>query len=55
MDLPKGLVTTSTRIPSHLEDPNAIDTLDIAQLWKGKPTLPLSIGNRLCFFLFPDN
>lgn len=42
MDLPKGLVTTSTRIPSHLEDPNVIDALDIARLWKGKahpPTL----------------
>lgn len=52
MDLPKGLVTTFPRIPSHLEDPNVIDALDIARLWKGKAH-PLSIDDRLFSPFFP--
>ncbi|OJJ83040.1 GATA-like domain-containing protein [Aspergillus glaucus CBS 516.65] len=45
MDLPKGLVTTSTRIPSHLEDPNVIDALGIARLWKVYHTNPAVHNN----------
>ncbi|ODM20780.1 hypothetical protein SI65_03833 [Aspergillus cristatus] len=45
MDLPKGLVTTSTRIPSHLKDPNVIDAVDIAQLWKVYHTNPAVHNN----------
>lgn len=33
--LPKGLVTTSARVPSYLEDPSLVDAGDIAHLWKG--------------------
>ena len=33
--LPKGLVTTSARVPSYLEDPSQVDAGDIAHLWKG--------------------
>lgn len=49
--LPKGLVTTSPRIPSHLtKDPgkSPVDAGDIALLWKGIFPSPLF----LLFYLF---
>lgn len=44
--LPKGLVTTSARVPSYLEDPSQVDAGDIAHLWKGI-SLSLSFSHSL--------
>lgn len=53
--LPKGLVTTSPRIPSHLtKDPgkNLVDAGDIALLWKGiRPFTSCPFVLSLCWWV----
>lgn len=48
-NLPKGLVAKSARIPSRLEAPSHVDAGDIARLWKGLYSIPMSF-----FSLYPS-
>lgn len=39
--LPKGLVSTTRKVPAELDDRNIVDTSDVRRLWKGRTFPPM--------------